>query len=285
MPSVTPVTACAAVKPRSGITKRPGANNAIARPSSNAPNSHGEGTPARSNPHPPRATTAATRSQGRIRRTQLRLDGTGSMSHSAVPWWADGQDGRHERARRRHGADRAGRPLRRDRRRPRAASGAYPPDGHRRRGPRRRPRRRRAPRARGQGRSRRLAEHRRADLARDRRRRARRHGRLPAGPPARAPQPPPRRRLPRRDERRGHARPPALRGGPHPQRPHLDAARRDGRSGDRHPRPRRDQGVVPPDRRRARRPVPRHRARPARLRRVGQAARRAPTTPASSPSR
>ena len=46
-----------------------------------------------------------------------------------------------------------------------------------------------------------------------------------------------------------------------------------------------DQGLLPPHRRGAGRPLPRHRDRPAGLRRLGQAARARPTTRTSSPAR
>ena len=113
-------------------------------------------------------------------------------------------------------------------------------------------------------------------LAADRGGSARRDGRLPAATPADARQPARGRRLPGRDGGLARARPARLRAARDGRRAAVD--RLGGRGTRDHPlpaRPRRHQGLLPADRRRARRPLPRRGTRPAGLRRIRQADRRA----------
>ena len=123
-----------------------------------------------------------------------------------------------------------------------------------------------APRAGGhEQRARRPPQRRRRHLAGDRLRRARRNEGVPRRAGSGAPQPAPRRGLPGGHERRDRARAARLRDSAHPNGgPHLDPLRRRGRDRRLHPRPGRDEGVVPADRRGAGRLVPRRGDRPAR---------------------
>ena len=198
----------------------------------------------------------------------------------------DGGHG-HTNSRRARGAARAGGSLRPRGHRPPAGSGAHPArGGGRRRLGRRAPRQEDQARAgKGRARARRAARGRCRRLAPHRRRRARRDGDLPCPPAEHPPQPAPGRGLPGGHQRQPAARPADVQDAEQQEGAHLDRGGGRGRSRALPARARRHQGLLPPHPLRAGRLAPRDRDGPARVRRLGQADRRAPTTPPTSPAR
>ena len=85
MPSTTPTTAWAPPKAHPGTASRAGHASATASPNSSAPNSDGDGTPARFSARPTPAVAAASTSQGSARRTPSTLGPGGPGGPGRAP--------------------------------------------------------------------------------------------------------------------------------------------------------------------------------------------------------